>query len=141
MQRYYLIFFTLIFSLNFANAQTEKREKQLREKYEREMKDHQDELISDFVETLDVDDFQKEIITQKLHSYAQKKQEILKQPGRELEKRELVDHLDNTHFSDVAAMSSPEVMSQIHEFITRKTPPKKKKKKKNNSEDSEVENK
>ncbi|SDB40292.1 hypothetical protein SAMN03097699_1134 [Flavobacteriaceae bacterium MAR_2010_188] len=137
MRRIFPFLFTLLFSFNFVSAQGDSKQEQQRAKYEKEVQQRQNEMISDFVEELKVDDFQKEIISQKLHSYVQRKTEILKQSNREIERRERLDILDRTHFADVAVMSTPEVMNQIQDFITMKNPPKKKKKKKNKSKDSD----
>ncbi|HNU60517.1 MAG TPA: hypothetical protein PKI08_11290, partial [Aquaticitalea sp.] len=47
-----------------------------REQYEKKMKAQLDKEINDFITTLDADDFQKEIIKQKMHSYYEKRKSI-----------------------------------------------------------------
>ena len=82
MVRYFFILSALIFTMG-VKAQMNTNSKIQKSMYEKEMREKEASLISDFIAQLDADDFQKEIIEQKLHTYATKKKQIYKETQKE----------------------------------------------------------
>ncbi|MBO6606584.1 hypothetical protein [Psychroserpens sp.] len=107
--------FTLV-SSTYSQAREEKAKK----KYEAEMDRKQDEYISDFLATIEVDDFQKEIITQSMKSYFEEFKNINMLQVRDVQRQELIQNLDNTHFVDLKAMVSEDTMSKIMDALKGK---------------------
>ena len=129
MCKFFLTIVLFCFVMTSAHSQRDDREKAKMERYEEDMKKKQAEFISDFVNSLKVDEFQKEIISQKLHSYYETKKAILMADLESFRRKEILDELDNTHFSDIEEMCGEAVMKQITELIKQK--PKKRKKRRN----------
>ncbi|TXE17291.1 hypothetical protein ES692_09915 [Psychroserpens burtonensis] len=129
------IFCSVIFISNgFSQAAEEKQ----RLKYEAEMEQKKKEYINDFVTTLKVDDFQKEIIKQQMESYFEEFKKINMLGLQEFERKTYVQNLDDSHFSDLKAMITEDQMSKIMNALKGKWDPKeeekkKKRKKKNKS--------
>lgn len=122
----------LLFSLNQVFAQTnEAAMKKQKEKMVKEIQMKQDEYINDFINSLEVDDFQKEIIKQKMYAYFEAKKAIYIENQQEIKRMELVEQLDSTHFLDIKEMVTEDTMTKIMESVkgTAKTKDKKKKKK------------
>ncbi len=104
--------FTLV-STTFSQS----REEKAKLKYEAEMDRKQDEYISDFLATIEVDDFQKEIITQTMKSYFEEFKKINMLQVRDVQRQELIQNLDNTHFKDLKAMVSEDTMSKVMDAL------------------------
>ncbi len=118
MKRFFLSLiccFTLI-STSFSQS----REEKAKLKYEAEMERKQDEYISDFLATIEVDDFQKEIITQTMKSYFEEFKKINMLQVRDVQRQELIQNLDNTHFKDLKAMVSEDTMSKVMDALKGK---------------------
>ena len=118
-----------------AYSQTQDDAQKQREEFEKNVQEELTKRINAFVSELSVDDFQKEIIKQKLHSYY--KEQRLIYTNNELkyfERDELVTNLNNTHFEDINNMLSEDTKDQIQLFIkdVGTTLEKEKKKKKKN---------
>ena len=96
------------------------REEKAMEKYEAEMGRKQEQYISDFLATIEVDDFQKEIISQTMKSYFEEFKKINMLQVRDVQRQELVENLDNTHFKDLKAMVSEDTMSKIMDAVKGK---------------------
>ena len=127
-------FFALIcvFTLHFNGfSQSETKEENERKRFEREMKEKKAEYIQNLVDDLNVDDFQKEIITQKLDSYYDEVAKIYKLNVPTFQKKQLVLDLGPKHFEDIKAMVSEEVMVKILEGARGENQDKDKKKRKN----------
>ncbi len=107
--------FTLV-STTFSQS----REEKAKLKYEAEMDRKQDEYISDFLATIEVDDFQKEIITQTMKSYFEEFKKINMLQVRDVQRQELIQNLDNTHFKDLKAMVSEDTMSKVMDALKGK---------------------
>ncbi|MFT4804327.1 MAG: hypothetical protein ACJAZK_000995 [Psychroserpens sp.] len=121
------IFCSVIFMNNgFSQAAEEKQ----RLKYEAEMEQKKKEYINDFVTTLKVDDFQKEIIKQQMESYFEEFKKINLLGLQEFERRTYVQNLDDSHFSDLKAMITEDQMSKIMNALKGKWDPKEEEKKK-----------
>jgi len=99
---------------------------------EKEFKEKLDRHIQNFINKLDVDEFQKHIIRQKLDSYFVEKMSLLKsgiENREDLEER--INYLNNTHFNDLKEMTSVHIQDSIQKFIKiREIEPSNKKKKK-----------
>lgn len=130
MFKYFLIAVLFCLSCSTVNAQRNDREKAKIERYEKDMEKKQVEYISDFVNELNVDDFQKEIITQKLHTYFETKKTLFTADLESFRRKELLQELDRTHFLDIKEMCTEEVYTAITEKIKQKGKQKKSKKKK-----------
>lgn len=130
-------FLCLLGQTGFSQVSTQA--KLQRQKYEEKIQEKRNTLIQDFLDDLDVDDFQKEIIEQKLHSYIQKKEALYREGNKSYVLKEKIEVLDSTHFQDIATMLSSETMAQIKDFISLKEDPtkSKSKKRKNKKRDSE----
>ena len=89
-------------------------------KYEAEMDRKQDEYISDFLATLSVDDFQKEIISQTMKTYFEEFKKINMLQVRDVQRQELIENLDNSHLKDLRAMVSEDTMSKIMDALKGK---------------------
>lgn len=128
MKRIYLALCFCIASSVTLSAQTVDEKK--KEKYEAEVEEKKQEYINDLVETLNVDDFQKEIIKQTMNSYFEKVQKIHQLNIRPFEKKGQIEQLDITHFEDLKAMISEDTMSKILDALKGKWDKKKEKRKK-----------
>jgi len=107
-------------------------------KQEEEFHERLENHIQSFMITLDIDDFQKHIIKQKLDSYFVEKLSILKsgiQNQFALEER--IELLDNTHFNDIKEMTPLNIQDSIQKFIKIKeiAPIKSKKEKRKKNKD------
>jgi hypothetical protein len=134
------IFCSVLFISNgFSQAAEEKQ----RLKYEADMENKKKEYINDFVSSLKVDDFQKEIIKQQMESYFEEYKKINLLGLREFEHKAYVQKLDDIHFVDLKAMITAEQMGQVMNALKgkwshgeekkKKKKEKKRKKKKNKS--------
>lgn len=99
---------------------SQSREEKAMLKYEAEMKLKQEEYISDFLATIKVDDFQKEIITQTMKSYFEEFKKINMMQVRDLQRQEIIANLDDAHFKDLRAMVSEDTMSKIMDAVKGK---------------------
>lgn len=121
----------LIISISPVFAQNSDVEKQ-RAEYEKKVKEELDSRVQEFVSELAIDDFQKEIVKQKMHSYYQERVKIYQnQELKYYERDEQISQLTHTHFADVSEMISEEVMTQIQMFVKDGGTELKKQKKKN----------
>jgi len=129
----FLCFFTLIAN-SYSQQQGSISEKKQLERYEKDVERKKQKYINDFVKTLDVDDFQKEIIKQSMYSYFEEITEINGLRLKSYERDTQIELLDKSHFRDLKAIVSEDVMSKIMDALTgkwdKKAEKKKKKKKK-----------
>jgi hypothetical protein len=134
------IFCSVLFISNvFSQAAEEKQ----RLKYEADMENKKKEYINDFLGTLEVDDFQKEIIIQQMESYFEEFKKINLLRLQQFEHKEHVQKLDDTHFIDLKAVITEEQMAKVMDALKgkwdhgeekkKKKKEKKRKKKKNKS--------
>ena len=127
------LFISIFCSVLFiSNSFSQSKEEKDRLKYEAQMEQKKREYINDFVGTLKVDDFQKEIIKQQMESYFVEYQKINMLGLREFERKTYVQNLDDKHFRDLKAMITEEQMSKIMDALKGKwnhSEEKKKKKK------------
>lgn len=99
-------------------AQTQDEAQKQREEYEKKIQEKLEERIQTFVVELNVDDFQKEIIKQKLHSYYKEQRVIYMNSSlKYFQRDEQLATLNNSHFADIKNMISDETMDQIQVFI------------------------
>ena len=88
------------------------------EENEKEFQEKLDIHIQNFINKLEVDDFQKQIIKQKLGSYFVEKMALLKNGTENREgMEEKMKHLDNTHFNDLNEMTPIHIQDSIQKFI------------------------
>ena len=106
----------------------------------RKAEERKQEYISNFLSTLEADEFQKEITRQYLDSYWNKKIELLKvKYDHSLDREAAIKQLDDTHFKELEGLISEADMTKIKGLISgdfdekevKKKKRKKKKKKKN----------
>ena len=116
----YILTISLLTMLSFhkslsQNVLTNESQK---ERTERKMEERKQEYIDNFLSTLNADDFQKEIIKQKLISFFDEKIALSKQQyGRSFEYQEAVRKLEDSHFKDIEPMLTEENMAKIKEMI------------------------
>lgn len=88
------------------------------EKRNRLMKERRDEFVSNFLSTLEADDFQKEIIRQNLDTYYDAKMAILKTNfEHHFDREQAIKKLDDTHFVELEELISEGDMTKIKEMI------------------------
>ena len=101
-----------------------------------ELKRKKQEYLNDFIATLDVDDFQKEIILQTMDSYFDEITKINQLGLKSFERQEYIDRLDASHFKDLKVLVKEDTMTKIMDALKgkwdRNEEKKKKKKKKKN---------
>lgn len=128
MKKFILIVFALFIGLNvygqrrrnMNNIPQTNREPTEQEiaKFEREREERKQEYISNFLTTLEADDFQKEIIKQHLNSYYEAKMALYKTRfEREFEREKAIKNLDDTHFSELKDLISEGDMLKIKDMI------------------------
>lgn len=101
------------------------------ERYEEEMAKKQAEYIQETIATLNADDFQKQIIKQKMESYFVAKKNILMANLPVHEREAAIANLNETHFLEIKAMVDENTYQQLVDATTlTKTQQYKKKKKK-----------
>jgi lipase chaperone LimK len=99
-------------------AQTTDDAQKARENYEQKVLEEVNNRIQTFTTNLEVDEFQKEIIKQKLQSYYARKKELFVDGSlKYYERDEKVNALNLTHFSDISNMISEDTMDKIQLFI------------------------
>lgn len=110
----------IIFIFGFAamgfsqvNAPSESQKERIAQK----MEERKHEYISNFLYTLDADEFQKEIIKQKLLTFFDEKTILIKTPfKRTIEFEEAVRNLEYSHFKDIENMVTEDTMKKIIEM-------------------------
>ena len=119
MKKYILTISLLtILSFNKSLSQNVLPNESQKERAERKMEERKQEYIDNFLSTLNADDFQKEIIKQKLISFFDEKIALSKQQyGRNFEYQEAVRKLEDSHFKDIEPMLTEENMAKIKEMI------------------------
>ncbi len=138
MQKLFFILIFFVAGSAISYAQRDDRAKARMERYQKELEKKQEEYINNFVNDLNVDAFQKEIITQRLHSYFEEKKLILTAEIESYKRKEILEELDRTHFLDLKDIVSKETMQKIDQVIKgeyessdKKNKKKNKRKKKN----------
>ena len=110
--------------------------------YEKDLREKLDVHIQNYISELEVDDFLKHIIKQRLESYYDEKLAIIKREGENREdKQKRLEYLNDNHFNELKGLTTEEVLVSIQDFIrsdlkavnNRKKEKKKKKKKKKNN--------
>ena len=134
----YLLIVLLIIFLNTSYSQNTSPNESQKVRMEQKMEERKQDYINNFLYTLDADEFQKEIIKQKLNSFFDEKIIILKRPyNRSVELQEAITNLENSHFKDIVNMVSEDTMKKIIEMdqgdFNEKEVVKEKRKKKNNN--------
>ncbi len=82
------------------------------------IEDRRKEYIANFLTTLEADDFQKQIIKQKVNSFFDEKLAILKTRfDRIIERQEAIKKLEDTHFVELEELISENDMKKIKELI------------------------
>ena len=110
-------------------SQTASAEKQ-QERYQEQVEENKQKYITGFLKTLDVDDFQKEIIKQTMFTYFDEVVEIQKLGLKNYEAKDAVLKMRTQHFADVRAIVSEDTMVKIEDALTGEWNPKDDKKKK-----------
>lgn len=115
--KYCKVFLFFVLCINAPlTAQSSNNEQ--REEYEKKMQEELDRQVNDFVPTLDADDFQKEIIKQKIHSYfAERKKIYYDATLKPFEKDELLSTLADRHFMDIKNMMPDDTYEKVKSFL------------------------
>lgn len=89
-----------------------------KEDYDKIIQEKLEVHINNYVNGLEVDEFQKHIIKQKLESYYSERMAIVKKEGMDRDtKKKSIEYLENNHFNDIKNITSAEVQESIQEFI------------------------
>ncbi len=133
---YLFVSFCFFFSTVSFSQDAEDMEKK-RAEYEKKAMEDLYEAIKIFTNELDADDFQKEILRQKIKSYYTSRIAIYNDPSlKPYQKEEYVLQLNATHFSDISNLYSEDVMSKVQLFIKDGGQTLEKEKKKRNKKNS-----
>jgi len=89
-------------------------------KYEKRAEEAKQKYISEFVATLSVDDFQKEIIIQTMDSYFDELKKINKLGMSAFDRKDYIELFDKNHFKDLKEIVSEDVMNKIMDAIKGK---------------------
>ncbi|NRD21475.1 hypothetical protein HNV08_15580 [Winogradskyella eckloniae] len=159
MKHIVILIFTTLICLNLhaqrrsnqnriPQASSEPSKEQL-EKHARELEERKEEYINNFISTLEGDEFQKHIIKQNIQSFFEAKIAIFNtQYEHSIDRKNAVEHLENTHFKDLEELISENDMKKIKDMIKggfnekevvkeKKKKRKKKKRKKGENEDND----
>merc|ERR1711916_33454 len=102
---------------NIPQTSREPTEKEIA-KREREVEERTEEYILNFLSTLEADDFQKEIIKQKIYSFFDAKIAIFKtQYDHNLDRKEAIKKLEENHFKELEELISENDMKKVREMI------------------------
>ncbi|MEH6536075.1 MAG: hypothetical protein V7719_06760 [Psychroserpens sp.] len=147
MKKKFLSIFILIIFTSLSYGQNRNQRRQIpqnidpekdRAKYEEKAEKEKTKYISEFVATLEVDDFQKEIIMQTMDSYFTELRGINRLGLNSFDRKDYIELFDKKHFKDVKEIVSEDVMNKIMDAIKgkwdRNEEKKKKKKKKKNKD-------
>lgn len=113
-----LTFFMLILSVTTTYAQTQDAMEKEREKYmQKQLEDYRDR-VDTYVQLLDIDDFKKQIVKQKIDDFYKKRNDIMySELFQEYEREPLIEELKSTHFVDVKELYTEETIASILRFI------------------------
>ncbi|MDT0558800.1 hypothetical protein RM697_09080 [Ichthyenterobacterium sp. W332] len=103
------------------------KEQQVRQK--RKLEENKAKYIQGILDQLNADDFQKEIIKQKLNSYFDEKLKIYNVEKPYFQREQELKDLDESHFKDLEDLVSKDVIEDIKKAIKGKLDKKKEKKK------------
>ena len=97
---------------------SEEEIKKQQERFEKEMKERQEEYVANFLTTLDSDAFQKEIIKQTINDYFDQKLILYRLPFESsIEKQDAIKTLNQTHFEELKKLISESDMEKINAMI------------------------
>lgn len=137
MIKYFFLALSLLVCGLTVNAQTKAEKDQAR--FERQIEEKKAEYIANIVNGFELDEFQKHILTQQLHSYYDELSKIKMLDIPTFEKTTLINDLNNSHFKDFEQMLGKEFVTKLIEKAKGedKTDQKKKKKKKKKKKDTD----
>ena len=115
MKPFLLVFMCFLFISMEGNSQT--REEKARQEYIEEAEERKMQFINDFVATLNVDAFQKQIITQTMVSYYDEWTKIAQYDIPTHEKKGLVEELDANHFNDLKTIVSDDTFQKVKDAV------------------------
>lgn len=128
MMKYFFLALSLfVFSFN-VQAQT-KAEKEKAE-YERKVEEKKAEYIANIVNSFELDEFQKQMLTIRLHSYYQEVTKISLLDVPSFEKKTLVEDFGLSHFKDFEEMLGKDFVAKLLEKAKGEDQSDQKKKKK-----------
>jgi len=112
-----------------------------KERMEKKALERQQEFISNFLSTLEADDFQKEIAKQTMDEYFKKIPEFMKIPfEKSVERKDAFDFMQREHFKELKTLFSDSDNEKLDKFLKgefqEKEAKKKKRKKKNRKKDN-----
>ncbi|OMP30610.1 hypothetical protein [Mangrovimonas sp. DI 80] len=114
-----LILFFILFTLGTTAvvSQTSDSQKREMERYKEKLEEEKENFIQELVDSLEVDDFQKHIIKQKLYSYFDAKQELYEARLESYVLQEQLAELDRTHFADLKDICSEETIQKVQDAV------------------------
>ena len=128
MKKLFLVTITLFLSINVHSqmrrdrmgnpqVQREPTEQEIA-KREREIEERKQEYITNFLSTLEADEFQQVIIRQHLNSFYDAKLALFKTPfERKFERQKAIEQLEKTHFEELKSLISESDMKKIQEMV------------------------
>ncbi|OUS00870.1 hypothetical protein A9Q86_08950 [Flavobacteriales bacterium 33_180_T64] len=119
MKKIYLTIFCCIALIGSVSSQNAADQKKI-EKYEEEVERKKQNYINDFLATLNIDDFQKEIIKQSMNSYFIELTKVNKLRLQGFQRTAAIERLDEAHFKDVKTIVSEDIMAKIMDAIKGK---------------------
>jgi len=138
MRNLFLIIITVCIYNSNGFSQTAAEIKYNKEHYEEKSNEIKAQLISDIIEALNVDDFEKQIVTQSIESYFVEVTKIYVLDLPAFEKQDLVTQLEGRHFNDIKTIITQEqidfILNQIKGDWKKNQKKKKRKKRKKNKD-------
>ncbi|WP_053992467.1 hypothetical protein [Mangrovimonas sp. TPBH4] len=117
MHRLILFFLLFILGTSTIHSQTSESQQKEIERYKEKLEEEMDRFIQEFVASLEVDDFQKHIIKQKLYSYYDAKQELYQAQLESYVLKEKLAELDRTHFADLNDICTEETIQKVQDAV------------------------
>lgn len=96
-----------------ADAQEKERERFVRKQFE-----EYNQRVDLYTSLLDLDDFKRQILKQKVDDFYQQRQRIMMSELPEYEKEAMVDQLKFTHFEDVEELYSESTIASVQRFLS-----------------------
>lgn len=107
-----MCFFSFI-SQGYSQSSEEKQ----RQEYLEEAEERKNQYIKDFVATLNVDEFQQQIIKQTLDSYFNEWTKIAQYDIPSYEKKTLAEELDAKHFNDLKLIVTDDILQKVKDAV------------------------
>lgn len=108
----------LFISVTNAYSQSSDAQEKERERFVKKQFEEYNQRVDLYTSLLDIDDFKRQILKQKVDDFYQQRQRILMSELPEYEKEAMVDKLKFTHFEDVEELYSESTIASVQRFLS-----------------------